>query len=102
MQIENRLGAVEETGSLKRRGHESGAPNATAPGRFVIVVQQHDEAGQVVIRGPQPIVDPRTEAGSPCEHASRVHHAHAADMIDPVAGAGANLANVVDTLANVR
>ena len=59
VEVQDRAVAVAELRALIRGGHESGAPHAAAAGRFLVVIQQHDERGQILVLGPQAVSRPR-------------------------------------------
>ena len=55
------------------------------PGGSFRIVEQHDEAGQVLALAPQAVQRPGAEAGPAAENAAGVHLADAADVVQPSA-----------------
>ena len=97
----DRRAVVAELRALVGRGQKSGAPVLRAADDFAVVGQDH-ERGQVLVRGAQPVGDPRAQRRPAGEDRTRVHLADRADVVQPVRPAGADDGDVVDMLRDVR
>jgi len=100
-QVQDRRAVLAEAGALVGGGHEPGPPDAGPTGRLTVVVQQHDEARQVVAGRAESVGDPGAEAGPAGEDAAGVHLADAADVVQPVGPARADDAELVGVAADV-
>ncbi len=101
MQIEDWLAARAKPRSLERGRHEACPPHPAATRRLLFVIQEDDEAGQVLILASQPVVDPGPQARASPQEAARIHHRDAAHVVEAGAHAGMDHANVVDIRADV-
>ncbi len=95
--VQNRRFAVAEFRALIGRGHEAGAPLAIAAGRFLLIVGQHDVAGQVVAGSAQSVEHPRADAWSSHQNAARVHLTDTAHVRQTIGPARTNHGHVVHT-----
>ena len=102
LQVQDGLFPRAKARALKRGRHEARAPHALSAGRLLVVIQQHDEAGQVAVFASQAVGDPRAQARPAGENAARVHLAHAAHVVESVGPAGTDHAEIVHAVCQVR
>src|SRR5437868_939051 len=96
-EVQDRRRAFAELRSLKRGGHEAGAPVAAPAGRLVQMIEHHDIARQIGVFAAEAVSRPGAEAGPAAEDAAGVHLADAADVIEAIGPATAEDAEVVGT-----
>ena len=91
---------VVDVGSLVDAGQEAVAPELGADDR--LAGAEHDEAGQVLVLGPQAEGQPGAQAGPDRLHVARVHHEQRGLMVRVVRVERADHAQLVDAAGEVR
>ena len=102
VEIQNRALARQELGSLMRRRHEAGTPDAVATGGLAIAVEHDDETGQIPVLGAQAVIDPRPQTRPAGQDAAGVHLADPTHMVQGIGRTRANHAQVVRTFTDMR
>ena len=91
-----------ELHALVRCGHESGTPVSRPVGDRSGRVGHHHEPGQVGVLRAEPVIHPRSQAGSAAEGLASVHLAHAAAVVDAVGPARTNYRQIIRAFGGVR
>ena len=82
-------------------GHVATAPVLGSADRAAGAVEHHHEAGQVLVLGPQPVVDPGAEGGVSAQQVARVHQQHRRAVDRRLGVHRVDEGDVVDALAHV-
>ena len=101
-QVQDRVAAGAELGSLVGRRHEARAPVGRAGDRPAAMVEQDDVAGQVLVDRSQPVRHPRAQARVPLAHEARVHLEQARAVREAVGVHAADDRHVVHAPGEVR
>ena len=83
-------------------GHESARPVLGAVDRAAFAGEHHDEAGQVIVRRAEAVIDPRAEGGAAALQAAGVHHQQAGAVDGRLGRHRVEERDVVDAVAEVR
>ncbi len=98
--VDLRLARVD-VGRLVGSGQERGPPVLISLRRQAIGAQD-DEAGKILILRAQPVRDPGTEAGADLPNVAAIHHHQRRLVIRDVGMHGADDAQIVDALSDIR
>ncbi|MCE9608640.1 MAG: hypothetical protein K8R23_00270 [Chthoniobacter sp.] len=99
-EIRDRLRTREDARAGMDAGEKVGAENLRAGIRELR--REHDERWEIAVFRPQPVADPRAEAGSRETHRAGVDAERGLEVVVVVAAHGAHEADVVHALADVR